>query len=173
MVTWLQSAGYRLTSAPFLSSIEASRGSVMGNLGSLNPKTWVSRVRATFTALENGCEIEIDWRISTLGQVVTKTDMEYWAYEMERTMGAALGAMPNMDEFLAISKRAASGNVWRALIFTVAILLPLIFALFVMPWYGALLITALTGTAAWLALRAPREFTVQPPRAGPPIIRNL
>jgi len=165
MLNWLTSIGYRLNSAPFLSSIDASRGSSMGNLGSLNPKMWNARVRAIFTPMENECEVELELTVSTLGQIFTNSDVEYWTYELTETVGVICGRRPEPNEFLKATKKAQWGNGWRAIFLTIVAVAVLIAsgALTQSVWVAAIA-TVATCVGFYFLFRAPRKLAIVAPK---------
>lgn len=170
VLLWCQTIGYRLTSPPFLSSVELERGSWAGNFGSLNPRTWRSKIRVSFRPSEPGCEIQIDWTVTTTGQVGTKADIVFWTYEVARTQEAAVGRQPDGRALLQQASKAQGGNTWRALLFSFSLLGPLIGFSFISGWLG-LGSAAVLGSATWLVFRAPRTLgDIPPPAALPPVM---
>lgn len=170
LIGWLQSIGYRLTSPAFLSSIEASRGSFMGNGGSLNAQRWKATIYATFEPAESGCEVTLEWRIATFGQVVTKVDIAFWRNEVFQTANAARGVAQDPKILRKMGLKAQNGNTWRALVFTAALVLP--FFGFVFPfwtiWFTIFFILVL-GVPIYWGFRMPRTLGETPlPPIGPP-----
>jgi hypothetical protein len=172
ILLWCQTMGYRLTSPPFLSSVAVERGSWVGNVGSLNPKTWRSQIQATFRPLENGCEVTLEWLVTTLGQVGTKADIHFWTYEVQKTLESALGGMPDIREYTRQAGKAQLGNTWRALIFTASLLVPLI-GVWVATESGVygIAAAAVLGTATWFVFRVPRKLPeIAAPASPPPLL---
>lgn len=165
MLNWLTAIGYRLNSAPFLSSVDVSRGSAIGNLGSLNPKMWNSRIRAIFTPLENECEVEFELTVSTLGQVFTRSDVEYWTYEVGETVAAICGKRPDAAEFVRRTRRAYWKNGWLAVFFTIIVLAVLIVsAIMTESLWVVIPLTVGVGAGCYFLIRAPRKIDVPPPK---------
>jgi hypothetical protein len=173
---WLQAIGYRLTSPAFLSSVSMERGSWVGNMGSLAPKTWSAKVYVTFKATETGCDVTLEWHVSTFGQIGTKADIHFWRSEIEWTLGAACGIMPDLRDYVKEASRAYNGNVWRALVFSAALIVPLIvMAVATQSILITIFVSLVTGTASGLAFRMPRDLgEISPPKpatAAPPVAR--
>jgi len=175
LLLWCQTMGYRLSSPPFLSAVEVERGSWAGNVGSLNPKTWRSKIRATFQPHENGCDVSLEWFVTTAGQVGTKADIVFWTYEVRKTLDSAVGIQPDAREYAREAKKAQLGNTWRALIFTASLLVPLI-GVWVVTDSGAIALAAaaVLGTATWIVFRAPRSLpAIAAPDPPPPILDEV
>jgi len=156
---WTQTVGYRPVSPPFLSAIEVERGSWVGNFGSLNPRNWRVRIRARFRPSEvegSGSEVTLEWTVTTAGQVGTKADLEFWQYEIDSVMRAALGYQPELAAYRLRANRAQSGDTWRALVFTFALLTPLIGFLIAGSFLMAIVGTAIGGVVTYFSFRAPR-----------------
>jgi len=165
MLNWLTAIGYRLNSAPFLSSIDVARGSSAGNLGSLNPKMWNARIRAIFTPLENECEVELELTVSTLGQVFTRSDVEYWTYEVSETVAAVCGKRPDPAEFVRRTRTAYWKNGWLAVLFTIIVLAVLIgSAILTENLWVIVPLTLFVGTGCYFFIRAPRKIDVPAPK---------
>ncbi|AIE83619.1 hypothetical protein [Fimbriimonas ginsengisoli] len=165
LIAWSQAIGYRLVSPAFLSSIQMERGSLMGNMGSLGPKTWSVKFHATFQPAETGCMVTLEWVISTFGQIGTRNDIEFWRKEVAWAMEASQGHVLDVPAHTKAASQAYNGNVWRALALTGAILLPLFGVAVVTESILLSFLAAIVGgTAAGFAFRAPRSLsTLNPP----------
>lgn len=160
LIAWSQAIGYRLVSPAFLSSIQMERGSLMGNMGSLGPKTWSVKFYATFQPAETGCMVTLEWVISTFGQIGTRNDLEFWRKEVAWAMEASQGHLLDVPAHTKAASRAYNGNVWRALVFMSAIFLPLIgVAIATDSIFLSVLSAIVGGTATGFAFRAPRSLS--------------
>lgn len=168
LLTWLQRIGYRLTSPPFLSSISASRGAFTQSLFVPDPSNWTTAFSANFTKLEDGCEIELEWNINTIFQIGLVPDIEFWKYEIWRTMGVVLGASNDPREYAREAKKARTGNSWRLVALTIISLVTWVFV-------GYESDSILLGTIAFLivliglafAFKAPRDLDIEKPPERP------
>lgn len=169
LLTWMQMIGYRLTSPPFLSSVTAVRGAFLQSMLVPDPSKWNVGFSANFTKLESGCEIEMEWNISTLLQIGLVPDMQFWTYEIWRTMGVVVGGSTDPRTYHQNAKKVRTGNTWRLSLITVVSVVAWIFI-----WYqsdsvliGTLaFVVVLTGLA--FAFKASRELNVEMPPTPPP-----
>ena len=142
-------------------------------MGSLGPNRWSVTFSATINPTESGCEIQMEWVVSTFGQIGTKVDIEFWRSEVEMTMAASVGRKSDPRDHSKLGARAYNGNVWRALVFTVALVVPWIVSAYATNnmWTG-LAVGTICCTVCGFAFRMPRTLgTVDLPReiVAPPV----
>lgn len=160
VVNWLQGVHYRLATPPFLSDLVFERGSAMGNATAVNPQKWRSIVTAAFRTGEDGrTRVELEWKVTTAGQIVTKIDIDYWRSEVGGTQAAAEGNAPDLVAFEQKRREASSKYVAVIVALTSVIVVPAILVLF-FPAYGWPLyaLSAVLGIGTYFTFRAPRKL---------------
>jgi hypothetical protein len=159
-VAWLQSIGYQLTSPPFLSAVEFERGSMVGNATSIGPQKWRVILKTAFAAREGGgTRADLEWKVTTAGQLGTHVDMAYWRHEVALTEAAARGENPKVGDLNRSRRAAMNGNLWRLIVLTVAMIVPAIMGVLSpgsgLPYFVA---SILFGTVLYAIFRAPRRL---------------
>ncbi|MGV3615873.1 MAG: hypothetical protein ACO1SV_11110 [Fimbriimonas sp.] len=158
-LAWSQSVGYRPATPAFLSSIQFERGSIGWNAVTVNPQRWRSDLSAKFDPDGDGSRVELEWKIVTAGQLVTRVDVDYWRYEVAQATAAAQGGPVDPAETNHLQKRAVSGNVWRALLLTTVSLGPLVLGIFMYQlWLPLTLLAVLLSAGTYIGMRSPRRL---------------
>jgi hypothetical protein len=120
---------------------------------------WRVTVRAAFKPLEVGCEVTLEWIITTIGQTTTKADIQFWRMEVERSIGVCLGIVADVKEYQTAAQKAQGGDTWRAIVFSGFVIVP---PLAVLSTGGsppmAALASLLLGGPAYFVFRAPRTL---------------
>jgi hypothetical protein len=168
-LAWLQAIGYRLTSPPFLTSVILTRGSIIGNVTSFNnARLWLCMVTAVWKPAEGGSEATLEWRITTIGQVCNRGDMDLWRYEIQASVDVAAGHTGDVAAYRKAAGKAQNAATWRTLILTVAGIGPVVAGLIFTGSAAVSLLGGLVvGAAAFFGLRAPRDLGAIRPRPLP------
>jgi len=162
LLLWLQSIGYKPSTATFLSEVAVERGSRARNGFAYSGRQWYATVNAKFTATDDGCDVELGWEMSTLGQLGSKPDMAFWKTEIALTQEAASSGRVDLAKYIAAVSQNSRGNMVLIAIFLAGILGPL--APFLATGNPSNLVlggvTAIVlATVIWLVVRGSRDLS--------------
>jgi hypothetical protein len=160
VVNWLQSVHYKLATPPFLSDLVFERGSGMGNATAVNPQKWRSTVTAAFrVADERRTRVELAWKVVTAGQLVAKSDIDYWRSEVAGTQTAAAGNPPDLATFEKNRRDGTARYLLILALLTLVVITPILLVLilrkYMLPLYA---LSAVLAFATYFAFRAPRKL---------------
>ena len=159
LVGWFPTIGFRLESPAFLSELQFGRGSLGGNAVAVDPRKIRATVAVTLSPTGSGCRVEMEWKVVTGGQLVTRPSIDYWRAEVAAAERVAKGEPVDAQALEDQKRRTIRADILRLSVFSVALLVPFGIGLFVPNaktpmWIAA----AVLGTAVYWSFRAPRRL---------------
>ena len=110
-------------------SIIFEKGSIFENHFIFNPRKWKSKVRVTFSKIDDKTVVWAEFDIDTIGQKVTLKEEQFWSNCVNRLEYAAKGNF-DTNQLNSSEGKSTIVNGWKIIGIEILIILFLIFVVF-------------------------------------------